>query len=94
MWVALARYEGGQPLSMDRQEPNPGATIGADAALTPDGDDKACSRARRAGIEEEQALCSEALESGDYDMFSDAAWIKLCEDVAAKSRVHEEPAGE
>lgn len=54
--------------------------------MDPERDEKDCTRARRAGIEVEQALCGEALKSGDYDMFSDAAWIKLCEDVAAKSR--------
>lgn len=41
---------------------------------------------RRAGLDEEQVLCSEALESGNYDRISDAAWIRLCEEVAAKSR--------
>jgi hypothetical protein len=41
---------------------------------------------RRAGLDEEQALCSEALTSGIYDRITDAAWIRLCEEVAAASR--------
>ncbi|GMW03374.1 MAG: hypothetical protein AMXMBFR84_45080 [Candidatus Hydrogenedentota bacterium] len=44
------------------------------------------SRRRRSSIEEEQSLCNEALESGDLDELSDAAWIALCEKAAAKSR--------
>lgn len=34
----------------------------------------------------EQALCNEALESGEYDSISDDDWILLCERIAAETR--------
>jgi hypothetical protein len=34
----------------------------------------------------EQALCNEAIESGEYDSISDEDWILLCERIAAETR--------
>ena len=47
------------------------------------------STARRAedrSLVREQALCNEALESGEYDSISDEDWILLCERIAAEAR--------
>ena len=44
------------------------------------------SRDRRKGREAELALCNEAVESGDYDLFTDKAWDKLCEQAVARGR--------
>jgi hypothetical protein len=41
---------------------------------------------RKSGIEEEQLLCNEAIESGELDVLSDAAWVSLCEKAAARAR--------
>lgn len=46
----------------------------------------ASTRLRKSGIEEEQTLCNQALMSGDLDKLSDAAWVILCEEAAAKHR--------
>ena len=54
--------------------------------MTAHDEEKPCSHRRRVGLEEEQALCIEALKSGDYDTIADAAWIELCEEAAARSR--------
>jgi hypothetical protein len=44
---------------------------------------RACSESER----REQALCIEALESGEFDGLTDEAWVQLCESV---SKVEEE----
>ena len=49
-------------------------------------EDVASTRRRKTGREEELCLCDEALKSGKYDQISDAAWIILCEEAAAKGR--------
>lgn len=40
---------------------------------------------RRVQLNDEQILCNEALESGQFDTISDDEWVALCEKVAAKS---------
>lgn len=42
-----------------------------------------------ASSQREQALCVEALESGEFDNLSDAEWVALCERI---SREEEESA--
>ena len=44
------------------------------------------ARHRRKGHEEELALCNEAVESGDHDLISDAAWIILCNEAVTRGR--------
>jgi hypothetical protein len=44
------------------------------------------ARRRREGHEEELALCNEAVKSGDYDLFTDKAWNRLCEEAVARGQ--------
>lgn len=41
---------------------------------------------RRIGLNEEQVLCNEALESSKFDAISDKQWVAMCEQVASKAR--------
>ena len=36
--------------------------------------------------DEEQTFCNQAIESGEYDLVSDRAWVSECEGIAAKAR--------
>ena len=44
------------------------------------------ARRRRKGIEEELALCNEAVKSGIHDLLTDKAWDRLCEEAVARGR--------
>ena len=50
-------------------------------------------RHRRKGLEEEQVLCEEALKSGDYDLITDAAWVRLCEEAVSRGRASSRSSG-
>lgn len=45
------------------------------------------SSTRRTPLEEEQFLCNEALNSGDFDAISDSDWVAMCERAANKERL-------
>jgi hypothetical protein len=44
------------------------------------------TRSRIIPLNEEQILCNEALESGEFDGMSDSDWIAMCEQAAARNR--------
>ena len=58
-----------------------------DSGVTKSGKDHSDSSARRTPLEEEQFLCNEALQSGDFDAISDSDWVAMCERAAGKERL-------
>lgn len=44
------------------------------------------SKTRVIPLNEEQLLCNEALETGEFDAISDSDWIAMCEQASARAR--------
>ena len=48
---------------------------------------------RRRGHEEELALCNEAVQSGEYDLRTEKAWDRLCQEAVARGRTASQTPG-